>query len=322
MAGKYGVNTVYWDSIMNTMTPGNLLKLGSPNLTDIANCLGLGREFERYIQSPKGMFAPETTQLNKLMNDWISSQKDGDNLAVNFIAALKSESNKKGYDFSRLIAQLEEKTGLLGDVSYSFTKQSSVPFQPQHCVASNYSSSSSTPVSLTPCWKDAIEVTYEGVKNSEIMNEATLAKVLNVNGLYKNWLGSGTNGGSTLYEKIDVILDLWKNQKNGADENAGYLIEYLKEHDKAKSCIAITNALDKYFNGKQGEQEGGSASSDDEELKKELERNGIGALYSKLHTAQVDINILWNLNDELIKLCNLTPIEKLKYETAKDKRSG
>ena len=46
MAGKYGVNTVYWDCIMNTMTPGNLLKLGSPNLTDIANCLGLGREFE------------------------------------------------------------------------------------------------------------------------------------------------------------------------------------------------------------------------------------------------------------------------------------
>ena len=70
------------------------------------------------------------------------------------------------------------------------------------------------------------------------------------------------------------------------------------------------------------EQQGGSASSDDEELKKELERNGIGALYSKLHKAQVDANILWSLDDESIKLCNLTPIEILKYNTAKEKRLG
>ena len=72
----------------------------------------------------------------------------------------------------------------------------------------------------------------------------------------------------------------------------------------------------------EGEEQEGSALSDDENLKKELARHGIGALYSKLHNAQVDVNILWSLDDELIKLCNLTPIEKLKYETAKGKRSG
>ena len=57
-------------------------------------------------------------------------------------------------------------------------------------------------------------------------------------------------------------------------------------------------------------------------LKKELDRHEIGELYEKLHKAKVNVNILWTLEDELLKFCDLNPIEKKLYETAKKKQSG
>jgi len=99
-------------------------------------------------------------------------------------------------------------------------------------------------------WEEIVKVTYDVVDNNQgTMNETTLARVLRVNGVYANWLS--TNGRSSLYEKVDAILDLWKNQKNKAEENAWDLIRYLKEHDTAQSCTAVTNKLEKRFNGNQ-----------------------------------------------------------------------
>ena len=60
----------------------------------------------------------------------------------------------------------------------------------------------------------------------------------------------------------------------------------------------------------------------DDGLKKELDRHEIGELYEKFHNAKVKVNILWTLDDELIKFCNLNPIEKKLYEIAKRQQSG
>jgi len=73
------------------------------------------------------------------------------------------------------------------------------------------------------------------------------------------------------------------------------------------------------FGGSQPEK---NSSTGDEKLKKELERYDIGMLYTKLQKVGVNINILWRLNDDAIKQCGLSEIEKLQYKTALEKHAG
>ena len=45
-------------------------------------------------------------------------------------------------------------------------------------------------------------------------------------------------------------------------------------------------------------------------------------MYQKLHDAGVNALFLWSLDEEMKGLCNLNPIEKLAYETAKKKKNS
>ena len=64
------------------------------------------------------------------------------------------------------------------------------------------------------------------------------------------------------------------------------------------------------------------AANEDTELKRELERYGIGSLYSKLLEAGVKASILWKLDDEMVKLCSFDGIEMALYITAKERNSA
>ena len=46
MAEEYGVKSANWKKITNIMSPGNLTNLGISNYGDVANCLGIGQQYE------------------------------------------------------------------------------------------------------------------------------------------------------------------------------------------------------------------------------------------------------------------------------------
>ena len=58
----------------------------------------------------------------------------------------------------------------------------------------------------------------------------------------------------------------------------------------------------------------------DVELENELKRFNIERLYPKFLEAGVTFSDLWELDDDMIAVCNLRPIEKIKYEKAKEKK--
>ena len=49
--------------------------------------------------------------------------------------------------------------------------------------------------------------------------------------------------------KVETILDLWKDQKNGAIGDRNDLLQYLKKHQKAHSCQDLIHRLESIPSG-------------------------------------------------------------------------
>ena len=62
--------------------------------------------------------------------------------------------------------------------------------------------------------------------------------------------------------------------------------------------------------------------SDNEKLRIELEKHGIGRLFPKLSKAGVTPSILWDLDEDAIKQCQLDAIENIQYKKALKDKSG
>merc|ERR1712062_403495 len=72
--------------------------------------------------------------------------------------------------------------------------------------------------------------------------QSTLATTLGVQGLYMDWLDR--KKGTTLYEKIETILNQWKDHKNETVGDRRSLIHYLKDNQKANSCQRLIKMLE------------------------------------------------------------------------------
>ena len=136
------------------------------------------------------------------------------------------------------------------------------------------------------------------------------------------------------FKKKKVTIDILWDLNDGLLENIG-----LSPVDKLK----YTKAKQNWVKGKQDnlppysqKQDKKTLSDDNEisyggnalcssmilkdhELSDELKDFNIQSLYEKLYEKGVTIDILWELNDELLKEIGLTQLESLKYTKAKEK---
>jgi len=101
-------------------------------------------------------------------------------------------------------------------------------------------------------WPEIINSVYHGVLSSDSGFISTLARTLDVYALFQNWLSN--NNGPTLYEKVESILNLWKDQKNNAVGDITALIQFLRTHQKAHSCEDLILRLEHYLTQYQDHQ--------------------------------------------------------------------
>ena len=71
-----------------------------------------------------------------------------------------------------------------------------------------------------------------------------------------------------------------------------------------------------------GSQDKSTKTPKDETLLKELKRVNLEFLYDKFHGAEINYDIVWNLDDEMLQEAGLTKIEHLRYHNAKAKEYG
>ena len=141
----------------------------------------------------------------------------------------------------------------------------------------------------------------------------------------------------SLYDKfkkkkvtIDIIWDL----DNELLENIGLSpVEKLKytkakqnwKKEKQENCLPYSQKQDENIHSEDNDiSYGGNAFCSskiqkDHELSDELTDFNIQSLYEKLYEKGVTIDIIWELNDELVKEIGLTQLEALKYTKAKQK---
>merc|ERR1712136_449958 len=121
-------------NVMSVMTPDNLDEFEIFNYFEIANCLGVGPKYQRIHGQNPGIHEHATTKLNNMVNWWKATQGNLSNVATNFIETLENESKKKGYNFTMLISQLRERTGISSNTSQTsqpkLQETTSIPSNP------------------------------------------------------------------------------------------------------------------------------------------------------------------------------------------------
>merc|ERR1712136_132313 len=121
-------------NVMSVMTPDNLDEFEIFNYFEIANCLGVGPKYQRIHGQNPGIHEHATTKLNNMVNWWKATQGNLSNVATHFIETLENESKKKGYNFTMLISQLKERTGLSSNTSQTsqpkLQETTSIPSNP------------------------------------------------------------------------------------------------------------------------------------------------------------------------------------------------
>ena len=136
------------------------------------------------------------------------------------------------------------------------------------------------------------------------------------------------------FKKKKVTIDILWDLDNELLENIGLSpVEKLKytkakqnwEKEKQDNFLPYSQRQDKKIHSEDNDiSYGGNALcsliiKEDQELSDELTDFKIQSLYEKLYEKGVTIDILWELNDELLKEIGLTQLESLKYTKAKEK---
>ena len=95
-------------------------------------------------------------------------------------------------------------------------------------------------------WEKVEETTYDIVVDHIGRGEDflhTLAKTLDVVGLYNAWENVGTNSRKSLRDKVEHILFLWSKNQNDGVKCKKDLVSFLETHQKAKSCVSLIRVL-------------------------------------------------------------------------------
>jgi len=95
-------------------------------------------------------------------------------------------------------------------------------------------------------WENIVETTF---KIAETMigrgktYDLTIAKTLKIAGRYQDWLDTGRNEKRDLYDKVEELLNTWKDIQDDVSNLREKLIATLQKNQKVNSCQALITEL-------------------------------------------------------------------------------